>query len=118
MRFQRCSSESPLDGSGSGHPTDGPRNLGRSSLLEWVTRAIRLGEATDTVGVGERMAARREVGEAMRWLNNTDLLVAERAVFRQVGWLGQSGTFYPLNRPPNAIMEPGSFAPIYQQLDQ
>lgn len=55
----------------------------------------------------------------MRWLNDRDLLVAsipKREVFRQVGWLGQSGKFYDNDGEP-AKHEPGSFTPIYIHLE-
>jgi hypothetical protein len=31
----------------------------------------------------------------------------------QIGWIGQSGRVYPLDKPPYGI-EPGSFSPLYQ----
>lgn len=61
----------------------------------------------------------------MTWINSTDLLVNpeekdpnKRIVFRQVGWLGQSGNFYKMNDTSNYLVknEPGSFSPIYQQI--
>lgn len=35
-----------------------------------------------------------------------------RQVWRQVGWLGQSGAFYSLDEKPH-LTEPGSFSPLY-----
>lgn len=34
----------------------------------------------------------------------------------QVGWLGQTGTVYPLDAGPNRVQEPGGFAPLYLQV--
>lgn len=57
---------------------------------------------------------------AMRWLNTTDLLLNpvepdpdKRIVFRQVGWQGHSGRFYPMGARPE---EAGGFSPVYCQI--
>jgi hypothetical protein len=34
----------------------------------------------------------------------------------QVGWLGQTGTVYPLDGPSPSLSEPGSYQPIYIQI--
>lgn len=58
----------------------------------------------------------------MQWLNETDLLVKDdeepsrRVIFRQVGWLGQTGRFYTLEEDPSRT-ERGGFAPIYRQIE-
>jgi hypothetical protein len=58
----------------------------------------------------------------MKWINDTDLLVNpgeddpnKRIVFRQVGWLGQTGELYAMDEDPTPT-EPGSFGPIYHQI--
>jgi len=57
----------------------------------------------------------------MRWINTLDLEVCpevKRVVFRQVGWMGQSGAFYPTGVSELVLKEsePGSFSPIYIEL--
>lgn len=61
----------------------------------------------------------------MTWINSTNLLVNpeekdpdKRIIFRQVGWLGQSGFFYSMTATSEHIKEnePGSFSPIYKQI--
>ncbi|WP_280366153.1 hypothetical protein [Nocardia wallacei] len=37
-------------------------------------------------------------------------------VLQQIGWLGQTGTFYTLDAPPTREQEPGSFGPVYKQI--
>lgn len=34
----------------------------------------------------------------------------------QIGWIGASGTVYPLGSGPSRAQEPGSFAPLYIQI--
>lgn len=58
----------------------------------------------------------------MIWLNATDLLVnpeeqetARKVVFRQVGWLGQTGRMYPMGENPSET-ERGGFSPMYVQI--
>lgn len=56
----------------------------------------------------------------MQWINETDLLVKDdedpdkRVIFRQVGWLGQTGRFYTLEEDPSRT-EGGGFSPIFIQ---
>ncbi len=58
----------------------------------------------------------------MKWLENGELHVNDttepKVVFRQVGWLGQTGTFYGLNQDGRYIKlhEKGGFSPIYVQV--
>jgi hypothetical protein len=47
------------------------------------------------------------------WSAAGDLVIEQKTLFRQVGWLGQSGQFYALTEIPT---EPGGFAPVYQQI--
>jgi len=60
----------------------------------------------------------------MKWINNTDLFVNseekdpdKRIIFRQVGWLGQTGAFYKLDEDPS-LTERGGFSPMYIQIGQ
>ena len=39
-----------------------------------------------------------------------------RQLWRQVGWLGQTGRVYELDKPPYGI-EPGSFSPLWVLID-
>lgn len=42
---------------------------------------------------------------------------SQNMVLAQVGWLGFSGTVYPLtNADPGPTSEPGGFSPLYLQL--
>lgn len=58
----------------------------------------------------------------MKWLNRIDIWVNpeeedpdKRIVFRQIGWLGQSGKHYGLGADPSRE-ERGGFMPIYIQI--
>lgn len=58
----------------------------------------------------------------MKWLNRIDIWVnpeeedpTKRIVFRQVGWLGQSGKFYGLGADLSNS-EKGGFQPMYIQI--
>lgn len=47
-----------------------------------------------------------------------NLITELRTMFRQVGWIGQSGAFYVLGEDPEVIkiFEPGSFSPMYIEI--
>lgn len=60
----------------------------------------------------------------MKWLNDTDLYLNpgeedpnRRYIFRQVGWLGQTGRFYTLEEDPH-LTENGGFSPMFIQITQ
>lgn len=51
------------------------------------------------------------------WSESGNLVVEEKTLFRQVGWLGQSGAFYMVEDHAEALArETGSFSPVYQQI--
>ncbi len=51
------------------------------------------------------------------WNDDGDLVIEEKTLFRQVGWLGQSGDFYlPEDHAEALAREPGGFGPVYQQI--
>jgi hypothetical protein len=39
-----------------------------------------------------------------------------REIYRQVGWIGQTGRLYLMGEDPSKT-EPGSFSPIYQVIE-
>lgn len=58
----------------------------------------------------------------MRWISGTDLLVNpdaespdDRIIFRQIGWIGKTGTFYALHDHPMLRFEQGGFTSVYIQ---
>lgn len=60
----------------------------------------------------ERLRGRRN-----HWVEG-DLVVEQRTLFRQVGWLGRSGQFYMLKDQAEVMgREPAGFAPVYEQID-
>ena len=44
-----------------------------------------------------------------------DLVIEQKTLFRQVGWMRQSGVFYPVNHDPSQV-ERGGYAPVYQEI--
>lgn len=57
----------------------------------------------------------------MYWINSTDMLINpeekepdKRIIFRQVGWLGQTGRFYSL-LDGGEWCEKGGFSPVFVQ---
>lgn len=60
----------------------------------------------------------------MRWLNSTDLLVNpgtikpdDRVIFRQIGWVSQTGVFYDLQDHPLLCFERGGFTPVFIKME-
>ena len=55
------------------------------------------------------------------WNDNGDLVIEEKTLFRQVGWLGHSGNarrFYGMALDVTWIHqhEPGGYSPVYEQI--
>ena len=51
------------------------------------------------------------------WNDDGDLVIEQKTLFRHVGYLGHSGTWYPNNGTwPTASQEPGGYSPLYQQI--
>ena len=81
----------------------------RMDAAEWSWMWAELRGLTAEV---ERLRGRRN-----HWAEG-DLVVEQRTLFRQVGWLGQSGMFYGVeNQAVATEREPAGFAPVYQQID-
>lgn len=49
---------------------------------------------------------------------NGDMIVELRTMFRQVGWIGQSGVLYAKDVDQDFLksVEKGGFSPIYQEI--
>ena len=52
------------------------------------------------------------------WNDDGDLVIEQKTLFRHVGYLGHSGTWYPNDGSswPSASQEPGGYSPLYQQI--
>jgi hypothetical protein len=51
------------------------------------------------------------------WNNDGDLVIEQKTLFRLLGYLGHSGTWYPNDGTwPTASQEPGGYSPLYQQI--
>jgi hypothetical protein len=62
------------------------------------------------------MSSERVIERRNHWNAPGDLVVEQKTLFRQVGWHGQSGRFYPFTQPPSRTDEPGSFSPVFEQV--
>jgi hypothetical protein len=49
------------------------------------------------------------------WSSSGNLVIEDRTLFHQVGWMGQSGRFYKLYEDVKRS-ESGGFTPIYEQV--
>lgn len=73
--------------------------------------------------IHEAYDGRTKGDKSAKWINKTDLFINpdeedpdKRYIFRQVGWLGQTGRFYELTEDPSKT-ERGGFSPVYIQRD-
>jgi hypothetical protein len=99
-----------------------PRDDGNWTLeIEWANPGTIQIEDGELHELQERLNDHFTKGPFTRWLNQTDLCIekdGERLMFRQVGWLGQTGNFYKLDNPGvTSSGEPGGFSPIYIQIE-